>query len=301
MQDTGMSIKHIHEDIREKHILSHKARVSVVRADDSDTRQWLRGTPICESLNDYRVAHCGIMHASHPLEIVRVNLSGTFFFACIEGEGQVLIDGDWRLVCAGQACVQPPFIPNALKARGRKVWKFCWVRYQEAPDTQPLVSLHSPAIGHFDAGPLLFAIEGLHAEVSGTASPHVVRKWTELIHSYVLSFAEPFRGDKRLLKVWRIVEERLDEEWTLDRLARTAHISKEHLRRLCSSSLGRAPIQHVAFLRMQHAAELLTTTDKTIAQISQQVGYANQFAFSETFQRWIGSRPSSYRKQTNRE
>ena len=69
------------------------------------------------------------------------------------------------------------------------------------------------------------------------------------------------------------MEQRLDEEWTLDRLASAAHLSKEHLRRLCSSSLGRAPIQHVAFLRMHYAAELLATTDQTIAQIAQQVGY----------------------------
>ena len=152
-----------------------------------------------------------------------------FSSRALRGERQVLIDGDWRIVCAGQACVQPPFIPNALKARGRKVWKFCWVRYQEAPNTHPLVSLHAPAIGEFDVGPLRFAIEGLHAEASSAASLHALRKWTDLVHSYVQSFAQPFRGDERLLKLWRTVEDRLDEDWTLDRLAKTARMSKEHL------------------------------------------------------------------------
>ena len=32
------------------------------------------------------------------------------------------------------------------------------------------------------------------------------------------------------------------------------------------------------------------------AAVARQVGYTNQFAFSDTFQRWIGSRPSAYRK-----
>ena len=86
-----MSIEHIHKDICEKHILGPETRTCVVRADDSDTRPWLHGSPICGCLNDFRVAHCGIMHALRPFEIVRVHLSGTFFFACIEGEGQVLM------------------------------------------------------------------------------------------------------------------------------------------------------------------------------------------------------------------
>ena len=189
-----MSIKHIHKNICEKHILGPETRTYVVRADGSDTREWLHDSPICSCLNDLRVAHCGIMHALQPFEIARVHLSGTFFFACIEGEGQVLIDGDWRTVGAGQACVQPPFIPNGLKARGRKVWKFCWIRYQEAPSTQPLVSLHAPAIGEFDVEPLRFAIEGLHAEASRAASLHALRKWTDLVHNYVLLFARPVRG-----------------------------------------------------------------------------------------------------------
>ena len=34
-----MSIKHIHEDIREKHILGDKTRACVERADDSEKRQ----------------------------------------------------------------------------------------------------------------------------------------------------------------------------------------------------------------------------------------------------------------------
>ncbi|MCP4510510.1 MAG: helix-turn-helix transcriptional regulator, partial [Fuerstiella sp.] len=257
-----MSIKHIHDQIREKHILTPKMRTSVVRADESDRREWLVETPTCSSLSDHRIAHCGIMHASKPFEIVRVNLSGTFFFACFEGKGKVLIDGDWRTVEAGQACVQPPFIPNALKTNSKKTWTFCWVRYKEAPRAKSLVSLHAPALGDFDAAPLNFAIQGLHAEAAGNRSWHALRKWSDLIHSYVNSFAQPFRGNERLIEVWNAVESRLEEDWTLGRLATIACMSKEHLRRLCSHSLERSPIQHIAFLRMHRAAELLVTTDQ---------------------------------------
>ncbi len=295
-----MSIGYAHENIRETHILGVKTQFQVIKADESDNRDWLADTPICDKLKDNSIAHCGIMQAAFPFEIVRVNLSGTFFLACFEGEGSVLIDGSWQTVVAGQACVQPPFIPNALRAVKGKLWKFCWVRYQETTAKKSVAVLHAPTLGAFDVSPFRCAIEGLHAEVSSSKSTRMAIAWSELIHCYVHSFAQIFQDDDRLVKVCRAIERNLKGDWTLERLANTAHVSKEHLRRLCSASFGRSPMQHVAFLRMQYAARLLRTTDHKIASIAHQVGYANQFSFSDTFQRWLGCRPSAYREQGNR-
>lgn len=272
-------------------------RTHVVRADGSDRRAWLRRAPLCPALAEFRTAHCGIMHARHPLEIVRPALSGAFFLACFAGEGSVLIDGAWRRIEAGRACLQPPMIRNALRTHSRRTWSFCWVRYREPPLVRPPVSLHTPVLGSFDAAPLRAAVEGLHAEAAGTASPTAMRRWAELIHEYVLSFERSFRSDARLSHVWRIVAGRLHENWTLARLARLACTSREHLRRLSLQSLGRSPMHHTAFLRMHRAAELLEKTDRKIARIAAEVGYANAFAFSDAFLQWIGCRPSEYRRR----
>ncbi len=289
---------YIHQHIREKHTLGSSTRVCVVRANETDERGWLREAPVCGQLSQHRIAHCGIMHAAHPLEIVRIDLSGTFFLACFEGEGQVLIDGAWQSIAPGMACLQPPFIPNALKTKRRKRWNFCWVRYEEMPDTRPIVSADSPVFGRFESAALHAALTGLHAEASSTLAPAALQHWTELVHGYVLSFAQPFRGDDRLQNVWDAVQGQLDRAWTLAGLAKIACVSKEHLRRLASRSLGRTPMQHVTFLRMRRAAELLETTDKKISQIARKVGYANPYAFSDTFQRWVGLRPSDSRKRS---
>lgn len=250
-REHSLSIRKKHESIREKHIFGTDAVVHVVRADNSDPRPWLSDSPISPCLKDHRIAHCGIMHVKHPFEIVREHLSGTFFFACFEGTGLVLVDGEWRSIGPGQACIQPPFIPNAVRAKGKKSWKFCWVRYRTSPGLQPLVSLHAPAYGPFNTAPLRFAIEGFYAEASSDDSQYTQRRWAELIHSYVQSFAQPFRGDERLRDVWQAVEGHLDEDWTLERLAAMGDVSKEHMRRLCSRTMGRTPIQHLTFLRMR--------------------------------------------------
>ena len=78
-------------------------------------------------------------------------------------------------------------------------------------------------------------------------------------------------------------------------MARRAHCSGEHLRRLCRKQLGRSPMQHVTYLRFRHAANLLTETDPKLEAIAAEIGYANAFVFSNSFKKWTGRRPSDYR------
>ncbi|MEW4565525.1 helix-turn-helix transcriptional regulator [Bremerella sp. JC770] len=281
--------------MREIHIISPATEVTVVRSSSEDQRSWLADSPICLSLSELNILHCGIMDAVAPLEIVRTNLSGTFFFACFGGEGLVLIDGEWRKISSGQACVQPPFIPNAIKAIDGSTWQFCWVRYEEVHKRKPLVSIHSPSLGAFDVEPFRLAVNGLHAEVRGRDDQVAVRHWIELVHGYVLGFANPLDQDDRLIKLWADVEKRLDEHWTLASLAQVSCMSQEHLRRLCLASLGRSPMQHVTFLRMQKGAMLLRSTNLTVEAIAHRLGYSSPFAFSNAFQRWFSCRPSHFR------
>jgi AraC-like DNA-binding protein len=48
---------------------------------------------------------------------------------------------------------------------------------------------------------------------------------------------------------------------------------------------------------MRRAAELLEANDAKIENVALSVGYANPFVFSNTFKKWIGWRPSEYRRR----
>jgi AraC-like DNA-binding protein len=56
-------------------------------------------------------------------------------------------------------------------------------------------------------------------------------------------------------------------------------------------------MQQLTVLRMQHAAHLLATTEEKIEAIAREVGYQNPFAFSNTFKRMTGLRPSDFRSR----
>ncbi|MDE0896724.1 MAG: AraC family transcriptional regulator, partial [Planctomycetota bacterium] len=104
------------------------------------------------------------------MEVLRPDLSGTFFMSCTGGLGQVLIDGQWRSIGAKMACLQPPFIANGLRATKDSSWSFCWVRYREMARSRPIASPDSPTLGKFDSTGIHTALQGLFAEAAGAAS-----------------------------------------------------------------------------------------------------------------------------------
>lgn len=274
---------------------SDVSRSSIVRVDESDGRDWLRDCPVCPLFAGSHIAHVGLLEGGVNFEISRPDQSGTFMLACYSGSGLVRADGQWKKVSAGQACLLPPFVTNAMKTTGREPWRMAWVRYLESRETAPVVSATSPVLGAYDPQPLIHAIQGLHDECRGASAPTQMHLWTELIHSYVLRFAQPRHADPRLARLWEAVGKELDHPWTLKDLAARAFVCKEHLRRLCRDELGRSPMQHVTFLRMQAARHLLATTDDKVETITRQLGYSNPHTFSNTFKKWVGWRPSEYR------
>lgn len=269
--------------------------VSGEKIPGDDPHHWLRQEPVCPLLDQHAIAHAGLMQAEPPFEVTRNHLSGTFMLACYEGEGAVLADEGWKRIRAGQACLQPPFVKNALKCMPGTSWKFAWVRYRESPEAWPIVSSISPVIGEFDPTPLKSAIDGLRAEATDEQNLSAMHQWSQLIHHYVLRFAQPHRSDRRLWRVWQRIEADLARPWTLQELATLGCMSEEHLRRICRKEIGRTPMQHLTFLRVQRARHLLSITDDKVEVIARAVGFESAFSFSNTFKKWTGWRPSEHR------
>ena len=286
------------QSFTDTHILGQDTETLIVRSTTPDPRRWMKDSPVCKLLEQRHILHAGIMLARPPFEVVRTDQSGTFFLACFGGSGSILSDGNWREVAAGEACLLPPHTVNALKVGDSEAWSFAWVRYLEPQGVVPIATAKSPARGEFDANPLKAAIEGLRGELAGDDSAAAVQHhWVELIHAYVLRFATPVDIDDRVWKAWAKVETDLGGEWSLDLIASEACMSPEHFRRLCLKAVGRSPIKHLTYLRMRRAAEILATTDDKVETVARALGYENQFAFSNTFLKWIGVRPSEHRKE----
>ena len=97
-----------------------------------------------------------------------------------------------------------------------------------------------------------------------------------------------------MAELWETVAKDLTVDWKLEALAAACSVSAEHLRRLCRSELGRTPMEHVTFLRVQRAQDLLATTTDKLDAIAPQVGYRSAEVFSRAFVRCTGMTPTEY-------
>jgi AraC-like DNA-binding protein len=285
------------EELKDVTVHSPLTRMRGVKAANVESRPWIDGFPVCQILNQYQIIHVGIQEALPPTRIVRTKQTSTYFLACFGGKGKVLIDGRWRICREGYACLLPAHTLNAFEALPPARWEFCWVCYQRPAEQRTIAGITSPVMARFEALPLRSAILGLMHECSGPSQPTLMQAWADLVHAYVLRFAQPTDQPDQLRLLWERVAANLADHWTLARLAREAGYSNEHLRRLCRRQLGRSPMHQVTYLRMRRSAELLTTTERTIEAIAFEVGYHNPFVFSTAFMKWIGWRPSEYRRK----
>ena len=285
------------ETLQDVTVHSSRSRFHGVKALNVEPRPWIADFPVCPALNQYHIVHVGILEAAAPTRIVRTRQTTTYFLATVAGRGKVLIDGRWRFCPEGSACLLPAHTLNAFDAVPGTKWQFCWVCYRQPEGQRPIAGVTSPVIAQFEPLPLLSAIKGLIHECATAAQATLIQHWVDLVNSYVMRFAQPLEQDTRLRTLWERVALQLGDEWSLGRLTKESGYSREHLRRLCHLQLGRSPMHQVTYLRMRRATELLGSTEQTIDAIAEQVGYQNAFVFSNAFTKWIGWRPSEYRRK----
>lgn len=98
-------------------------------------------------------------------------------------------------------------------------------------------------------------------------------------------------------KVLIHIEENFSKELSLSVIAEEFLISKEHLARLFKKETGQTVTEFLAETRCRNAAELLTATTLSIAEIAEFVGYADNNYFVKVFKKQYGVPPSVWRKK----
>ena len=92
-----------------------------------------------------------------------------------------------------------------------------------------------------------------------------------------------------------ILEAEYGSQLSLDEIARRIACSRRQLQR-AFAEIGETTFRdHLTSVRMQRAAELLTTSGLTIGAVAQRVGYRYPPQFAKAFRRHHGVSPSEFR------
>jgi AraC-like DNA-binding protein len=100
---------------------------------------------------------------------------------------------------------------------------------------------------------------------------------------------------RHLLRAKDLADARYAEPLTVADLARAAGLSKAHFSREFRRAFGESPHAYLLTRRLERAAAMLRSTDRSVADICIAVGLDSVGSFTASFRRMFGRTPTAYR------
>ena len=149
-------------------------------------------------------------------------------------------------------------------------------------------------------------LEHLSAEFMSGApgSELTVNKLTEvlLVQLLRIDFGRSDRGgiiaalrDKRIATALTQIHDEPGSDWTIERAAEAASMSRSGFARVFKQLLETSFFNYLTRLRMRNARELLATTNMSVADVGEQVGYQSELSFVKAFKKQHEITPRAWR------
>jgi AraC family transcriptional regulator of arabinose operon len=231
------------------------------------------------------------------------------FIFCAEGNGWCEMAGRKHAVSRNQLLVLPVNTPHVYGADNEAPWTIYW--FHTVGSNVPIylellgVTRESPVVPLGGDVQLLSLFEDvLEGLEHGFTLTHLIYAAHSLTHlmGLILRHKDEFKYGgtsvrDRITKSIEFMKGHLREPLKVATLAALVNLSRSHYTTSFLRVTGYAPLSYLNHLRMQQAVQLLNTTDFSIKQISEQLGFSDQFYFSRAFSRMHNHSPSEHRRR----
>jgi len=102
-------------------------------------------------------------------------------------------------------------------------------------------------------------------------------------------------SDAQLDRLLEFVEAHLEDDLSVEDLAKVLDLSRFHFSRIFKTTTSRSPYQFLLERRIRRSRDLLRSSDLSIAEIAPTCGFRSVAQFEEAFRRAMGVRPIRYR------
>lgn len=242
-------------------------------------------------------------HAARHGRVRRTGSAQAIVILCVAGAGWCELDGVRHDVREGEVLLIPPRQSHRYYADADDPWSIWWLHVtgEDLPDLQAAIGLTvarpiAPVTDPVRAAALIEDVCTSLArdETSASLTAAAGAAWN-LLAQLAADRHQRSVGDAAISRVQSHLREHLAEPFVVAELAAQAGFSTSHFSARFHAVTGFSVTEYVKRLRMARARELLITTDETVAEIAQEVGYPDQFYFSRQFRAVNGSSPRSFR------
>jgi AraC family transcriptional regulator len=99
----------------------------------------------------------------------------------------------------------------------------------------------------------------------------------------------------KLRKIEELVQERMDEDLSIEEMARTVGLSAAHFSQVFRNTTGQTPHQCLLWYRVQRAKAMLRSAEMRVLDVAIACGFKTQQHFARVFRQVCGASPKEYR------
>jgi len=112
------------------------------------------------------------------------------------------------------------------------------------------------------------------------------------------TFRRQQRALERLRPLFEHLEKHFDEPTQVQEAARICGMSESHFMNFFKRATGQSFMAYLNHCRIERAQALLAMTDKSVSDISQEMGFCDQSYFGTVFRKLVGMTPAGYRAKS---
>lgn len=214
----------------------------------------------------------------------------------LEGSGEVLLNGSWRSVQAGDMYILREGEPHFYRADPKTPWKKLWINYASDYISAFFTSYRvksgiyrsETVRPYFDR---LYGYTKLRSADRNTCFD-IADGVHKIIEAAAINDGTPISDEYRIKEALNAA---IYKKLSLDELSESLHISKSNIIRIFRSKYGSTPYEYLISLKITAAKALLKDTLMTVKEISERLQITDEHYFSTVFLKKVGMRPRAYR------
>lgn len=175
-------------------------------------------------------------------------------------------------------------------------WNFWWIEFEDISDTfieSELQKSYYHPLTDMEQNMLFGVLDYLKFDDSKTSS-YLFTSLVCLIQKDSYDIKNGLEYDEKLKMADMFIRKNISTA-TPENVAEYLNVSKRTLFNIFKRELGISPNDYIKDMKLNRAKYIIKTTDTSIKDVAEFLGYADQFTFSKSFKQHFNISPNQYR------
>ncbi len=286
-------------------------KVLLVRTNISlDTRSYsFNYTPTASALRlPFHLTAAGHFFALPDYYTERQELNEYILFYSMRGSGRMTVCGETFQIARDQLFFLNCMDHHFYQTEGDEIWEFCYIQFSgpcareyydlfHESGVKPLEAVHKEYM--MQKFQDILKIPGMNTRVPNLKISNLISDiLTSMIleKGYIPDQKQYDRYKQDMTYAISYIENHFDQNIKLEEIADFLHISKYYFIKIFKNYTGTTPYEYLINFRINTSKELLKSTQLSMDEVANRVGYPDASSFIRSFKKTVGLTPSKYRR-----